>query len=35
MNPMLTWEVACWRHAEVRRVTGLRRALHRKFFARF
>ena len=35
MNPMLTWEIACWRSSEVRRVSSLRRALHGRFFPRF
>lgn len=35
MNPMLTWDVACHRQHEVRQVSSLRRALHRRFFPRF
>ena len=39
MNPMLTWEIACWHSTEVRRVSSLRRPLHplhpRRFFTRF
>ena len=36
MNPMLTWEIACWHSSEVRRVSSLRRPLHRRrFFPRF
>ena len=35
MNPMLTWEVACWHRHEVQQVTSLRRGLHRRFFPRF
>ena len=36
VNPMLTWEVACWHSTEVRRVSALRRAAApRRFFPRF
>ena len=36
MNPMLTWEIACWHSTEVRRVSvAAPRAARRRFFPRF